>query len=283
MQVRATLEAVGRVLHVMAMLCLALAALAALAASALSALGLVPWISLSAGLGGAAHPQAGMVAQVGGTALLCLLVAFLPANGRMLALERSHRDFRMTMADVASAYHAAHLADRKGAFALSSEFDQVRERIEYLRAHPDLKLLEADVLTLAAQMSQQSHRLAQVYAEPKVARARDFLAQRQQEAEDQQARIAQGLQACREIMRWTSQVELAEATVASQLQQLEEQLGVALPALGLRLDGARDAQAAPGQADGEPEAQAPGAGTGEAPGNVVTLPVTGPIPMSAAQ
>ena len=284
MQVRATFGPVGRVLHVVAMLCLAGAALAALAATALSALDVLPWISLSAGLGGAAHPQAGMVAQVGGTTLLCLLVAFLPANSRMLALERSHRDFRMTMTDVANAYHAAHMADRKGAFTLSSEFDQVRERIEYLRAHPDLKLLEADVLTVAAQMSQQSHRLAQLYAEPKVTRARDFLAQRQHEAEDQQARIAQALQVCREIMRWTSQVELAEATVASQLQQLEEQLEVALPALGLRLDAAWRPDATSGQVHGEElEAHTEDADTGETPDNVVTLPVPGPLPMSVAQ
>ena len=97
------------------------------------------------------------------------------------------------MADVAEAYHHAHAGDRQGVFRLSSEFDQVRERIEYLRDHPDLKLLEADVLTLAAQMSQQSHRLAEIYSDERVARAKDFLQQRQEEAEEQQRRIVEAL------------------------------------------------------------------------------------------
>ena len=247
MQMRATLSTIGQILHAAALLCLALAALAVLTTTVLSALGIVPWLSLSAGFDGTTRPQAGMVAQIGVTALLCFLVAFIPANSRMLALEQSHRSFRMTMTDVAQAYHSAHMADRKAAFTLSSEFDQVRERIDYLRSHPDLKLLEADVLTLAAQMSQQSHQLATVYSEDKIARARDFLAQRQQEAEDQGGRIAEAMQVCREIQRWSSQVELEEARVASQLHQLEEQLRTVLPALGLSLEVAGAAQAASSQ------------------------------------
>ena len=85
-------------------------------------------------------------------------------------------------------------------------------------------------------MSQQSHRLAEIYNDQRVARAKDFLAQRQKEVEDQQARIAEALKVCREIMRWNSQVELGEAMVASQLQQLDEQLQSVLPALGYSFD-----------------------------------------------
>jgi chromosome segregation ATPase len=156
---------------------------------------------------------------------------------------------------VANAYHAAHVADRKGVFTLSSEFDAVRERIDYLREHPDLKLLEADILTLAAQMSKQSHRLAEIYNDARVSRAKDFLAQRQAEAEDQQQRIAEALRVCREIMRWSSQVELEEAMVASQLQQLDEQLQAALPALGYSLDkaGSESAGVAHGQSVVRPD------------------------------
>lgn len=270
MQVRATLQTVGQTLHTLALYVLALLAFTALTATVLSALGVLPWLSLSAGFGGPAHPQAGMVAQVGVTGLLCLLVAFIPGGNRMLALEQSHRAFRMTMTDVASAYHAAHVADRKGAFTLSSEFDQVRERIDYLRGHPDLRLLEADVLTMAAQMSQQSHQLALIYSDERVARAKDFLAQRRTEAEDRQAQIARALQACRDILRWTSQVEVEEATVAGELLRLEELLQAALPALGLGLDGARAAQAAAGPAL-------------ERAGNIVTMPMAAPAPMTAAE
>jgi uncharacterized membrane protein YgaE (UPF0421/DUF939 family) len=117
-------------------------------------------------------------------------------------------------------------------FSLSSEFDAVRERLAYLRDHPDMGMLESDILTLAAQMGQQARHLADVYSDQKVARAKDFLTQRQQEAEDQQARIVEALHVMREIRRWADQVETEEAIVASQLGQLDEQLQAILPALG---------------------------------------------------
>lgn len=236
MQLRATTSHLVRILHVVSLYVLGLAALAMVVVTAASALGLLPWLTLEAGFG-TTSPLAGMIAQIGLTALLVALFGFFPSSLRVLQLENSHRSFRIGMRDVAEAYHAAHVADRKGVFTLSSEFDQVRERIDYLREHPDLKLLEADILTLAAQMGQQSHRLAEIYNEERVARARDFLAQRQKEAEDQQERIAQALKTCREIMRWNSQVELEESVVASQLQQLDEQLQEVLPALGYAFDG----------------------------------------------
>jgi hypothetical protein len=260
MQLRATTFQLSRILHVVSLWLLGLAAIAMVVVTALSALGLLPWLTFQAGFG-APSPYAGMVAQIGLTALLVLVAGFFPSSARVLQLETSHRNFRIGMNDVAQAYHAAHVADRKGVFTLSSEFDQVRERIDYLREHPDLKLLEADILTLAAQMSQQSHRLAEIYADERVARAKDFLAQRQQEAEDQQARISEALKTCREIMRWNSQIELEESVVASQLQQLDEQLQEVLPALGYSFDGdhAREEPAAPapvvthGQAVGRPD------------------------------
>lgn len=235
MQLRATAFQLSRILHVVSLWLLSLAAVAMVVVTTLSALGVLPWLSIQAGFG-EPSPLAGMIAQIGLTALLVLLAGFFPASSRVLQLETSHRNFRMGMKDVAEAYHAAHVADRKGVFSLSSEFDQVRERIDYLREHPDLKLLEADILTLAAQMSQQSHRLAEIYSDDRVARAKDFLAQRQQEIEHQHKRIEEALRTCREIMRWNSQVELEEAVVASQLQQLDEQLQSVLPALGYSFD-----------------------------------------------
>jgi len=251
MKFSATMQQLVRILHVVSLYVLGLAALAMVVATVLSALGILPWLSLQAGFGGTVSPNAGMVAQIGLTALLVMVAAFFPSSTRVLALEKSHRDFKLSMMDVAEAYHTAHVADRKGVFTLSSEFDQVRERIDYLRQHPDMKLLEADTLTLAAQMSQQSHRLAEIYNDQRVAGAKDFLAQRQKEAEDQQARIAEALKVCRDIMRWNSQVELEEAMVASQLQQLDEQLQAALPALGYSLEGNRPDEDAEGIVHGQ--------------------------------
>lgn len=222
----------GRVLHVLSFYLLGLAALAALTMTVLAAFGLVPWLTLSARFGATAIPQAGMWVQAAVTTLLCLLAFFIPSNARILALENSHRNFQVSMQDVTRAYYISHTADRTGIFTMSSEFDAVRERLAFLRDHPDMGQLETGVLTLAAQMSQQAYHLADVYSDEKVARAKDFLAQRQKEAEDQQARIIEALHICRQIKRWADQVEIEEAVVASQLQQLDEQLQAALPLLG---------------------------------------------------
>lgn len=152
MQVRATIattSAVRATLHRSARLILAGIAMAALAMTVLSALGILPWLSLSIGLEAGGRLEAGMVAQVGLTTLLGLLVMIIPSNARMRALERSHRNFGVTIADVANAYHSAHAADCTSVFTLSAEFEQMRERLEHLRTHPSLKLLEADMLAMA--------------------------------------------------------------------------------------------------------------------------------------
>jgi len=160
----------------------------------------------------------------------------IPTNARVMKLEHSHRRFQLTMDDVARAYHLCHTADRAGLFTMSSEFDAVRERLAYLRDHPDLAQLEAGVMEVAAQMSQQSRHLADVYSDEKVTQAKNFLAQRQEEAERQQERIIEALHACTEIRKWAEQVDLEESVVASQLQQLDEKLQAALPSLGYTLE-----------------------------------------------
>jgi len=55
------------------------------------------------------------------------------------------------------------------------------------------------------------------------------LTQRQDEAEARQERIIEALQ---EIRTWAQQVDLEDSVVASQLEQLDEKLQMALPALG---------------------------------------------------
>jgi hypothetical protein len=116
-------------------------------------------------------------------ALMLSLVFFLPSHTRVMALENSHRSFHMGMKDVSRAYALAHAADREGVFQFKGEFDSIRERIAFLRDHPDLSELEPSVLELAAQMSHVSHELAQVYSDRNVNRAHDFLTARQQEVE----------------------------------------------------------------------------------------------------
>lgn len=136
----------------------------------------------------------------------------IASAGRIMSLERSHRNFQVKIDEVARSYHVYHTADRSGVFTMSSEFDAVLE--------------------LAAQMSRQARELADVYSDEKVARAKTFLEQHQQETERQQTLI---LHALRDIRKWSQQVELEESVVASQLSQLEDPLEATLPALGYSL------------------------------------------------
>lgn len=236
MSYRSLLLRAAQALQVLSVLLIGLIGLVMLAYTIACALGFAPWLEFEARLGEYTYLYAGQATQIGVTLLFLLLCFFVPSQSRILALERTHRDFQISMDDVARAYYLCHSADRAGVFTMSSEFDEVRERINFLRDHPDLAELESDVLTVAAQMSQQARKLADVYSDAKVKRAREFLAQRQQEAEDQQARIVEALHACREIRKWAQQVEVEESVVASQLSQLDEQLQAALPALGYAME-----------------------------------------------
>lgn len=198
----------------------------------MAAFGAAPWLEFSVDIDGTAYDQAGMYAQIGLTVLALLLCFFLPTNARIMRLENSHRRFAIGMQDIARAYAVAHGADRDGLFRLSSEFDAVRERLAYLRDHPDLDRLEPDLLEVAAQMSHISRELADVYSVEKVARARDFLRQRQEEIACFNTRIDQAKQVASEMKHWLHEVELEEAVAASQLQRLQDELRAILPELG---------------------------------------------------
>ena len=233
--VRKTALFVTRSLSAVGLFVIAVAALAALAATLAAAFGALPWLQLTLTFGETVYPQAGMVVQIMATALLVALLGYLPASIRVSLLEMSHRRFELTMNDIARAYHHCHSADRAGVFTLPSEFDGVRERLNYLRQHPDLAQCEAQVLEVAAQMSQQSRQLAETYSNEKVARAKEFLQQRQEEAAAQQVRIKDAHRTALELKRWTEQVETEEALVESQLARLREELAEALPQIGMEL------------------------------------------------
>lgn len=216
------------------------AALLAVATTALSALGVIPWLSMQAGLGDGTVVDAGLYIQVGLTALILMLAFYLPSNGRMMALENAHRKFAVNMQDVSQAYQLAHAADRSGAFALASEFDAVKERMAFLRGHPDLEGLEPEVLELAAQMSQISQELADTYGEAKVDRARAFLKQRQEEVERFQQRIEEAQIIQHELRQWTRDIEIEESIAKSQLARLRDELFDLLPELSAQLQPQTD-------------------------------------------
>ncbi len=197
-----------------------------------AAVGVMPWLDLTVQWGGAQVANAGMYLQIFAAALVSSMVFFLPSNRRIMQLERSHRDFQIGMDDIVQAYHICHTADRADTFTLSSEFDAVRERLVMMRNHPDLQQLEPGILEVAAQMSQQSRQLAEVYSEEKVQRARDFLRQRQEELVTYQADIARAMEHCSELKTWRSTVEAEEELQAAKIEQLERDLGDILVPLG---------------------------------------------------
>lgn len=215
---------------------LVLLTLAAVAVTLLAAAGHLPWLHLPLRFGETDLAQSGIWAQVALTALLCLLCLFLPANARMARLERSHRSFAMGLEDVAHAYRLAHAADRAGVFALSGEFESMRARLAHLRNHPDLGQLEPELLQLAAQMSFQTRDLARTYSDDRVARARAFLQQRQEEVTALTDRITLARQTVDELRRWLTDIEAEERQAEQQIKRLEADLREILPQLGYAME-----------------------------------------------
>lgn len=209
------------------------AALGLLTATVMAAIGQWSWISLSVLYEGQPIENAGMYAQIALTAIAVGLCFFLPSNRRIMQLENSHRAFSIGMDDVARAYAAVHAADRGEVFQLSSEFDAVRERLAYLRDHPDLSVLEPSLLEVAAQMSHISRELAQVYSDEKISRARNFLKERQQEIALFNDRLDQAKGITTDLKHWVHEVELEESVAVAQLERLRAEMQEILPELGL--------------------------------------------------
>ncbi len=218
----------------------AVAALGLLVATAMSASGQWQWIDLPLAWSGQPVPEAGMYAQIGLTAFATCLCFFVPSARRTMQLENAHRDFSVNMDDVARAYAAVHAADRGDAFRFSTEFDAVRERLAYLRDHPDLSSLEPALLEVAAQMSHISKELAEVYSDEKIARARSFLEQRQYEVEQFNTRLDHAKSISQDFKHWLTNVELEEAVAAAQLDRLRDEMREVLPELGMETIVATD-------------------------------------------
>lgn len=200
-----------------------------------AAIGVFPWVEVPLRFGTWAPAHAGLVLQLLVLLLMVTLCLMLPSLRRIAALEVGHRSFRIGMDDVARAYRTAHAADRAGIFALSGEFESIRQRMEVLRRHPDLGDLEPELLELAAVMSHQSRDLARIYSDSKVDRARRFLRQRQEEVDALAERLKLARQLVDELRTWLTDVEAEERQAHVQIKRLEADLREILPALGLEL------------------------------------------------
>ncbi|MGR3551255.1 DNA repair protein [Pseudooceanicola sp.] len=221
---------VQSILQPIVMAALIIGTIGAVIATGLAFAGELPWPGIAVEYG-ETSVQIGMALQIGMTAFLMMLCVFLPTTWRVRRLENSHRRFELNMDDVTRAYAAAHAGDRAGVFQLKHEFDAVRERIQFLRNHPDLGEMEPGILEIAAQMSQVSSELARVYSDEKMSRARVFLDQRQQELATFEERIDQATGITRELVHWARQVELGEAVAQSRLDRLREEMSNVMPTL----------------------------------------------------
>ncbi len=199
------------------------------------AFGLASWINWPLMIGETVYPWAGAAAQVAVSILLVGLCFFLPSHQRITKLETSHRSFQIGMEDVAKAYALAHAADRAGTFKLSGEFDAVRERLGFLRDHPDLAQLEPSMLEAASQMSHISAELASIYSDRKVERARTVLKERQHEIGEFNQRLEEAKIVSTELKGWLGQVEMDESVARAQIDRLVDDLADVLPALGLEV------------------------------------------------
>ena len=199
-------------------------------ATLLAAFGALPWPEVTFAYGGS-PVDAGPALQIGLTVLALALCAYLPANARIMALETSHRRFRMSMQDVVRAYSAAHAGDRAGAFTMSEQYDAVRERMIYLRDHPELGALEPDILETAAQMSTISRDLAKVYSDDAMSHARAFLKERQEECARFEDQIEAAKHRATEIRQWADAVEMDESVARAQIARLRDELADILPEL----------------------------------------------------
>ncbi len=197
--------------------------------------GLMPWVEIPLQIGGLAPEYTGKALQGLLLLMLVALCLILPSLRRIAALEMGHRSFRISLDDVARAYRIAHAADRAGVFALSAEFESIRQRMEVLRRHPDLGDLEPELLELASVMSHQSRDLARVYSDNKVDRARRFLRQRQEEVDALAERLKLARQLVAELRTWLTDVEAEERQAQVQIKRLEADLRELLPALGFDL------------------------------------------------
>ena len=158
-------------------------AIASVLTTALSAFGILPWLSLSMGFGETPWPYAGMALQIGLSVLLLSLLAILPASFRVMQLEYAHRRFEIDMDDITRAYRAAHMADRAETFEMQREFDAVRERYRFLKEQPSFDEMDDLLLTIAAQMSEQSREMADRFSDTRLQRLREQLRHRRQEVD----------------------------------------------------------------------------------------------------
>ncbi|MDA8585873.1 DNA repair protein [Rhodobacteraceae bacterium] len=210
--------------QLIAFVILGIASLGLLALTGLSASGVLPWLDITATFGATALPWAGPAVQIGFTVLLLILTSFMPASYRVLRLEHSHRRFEIDMDDVTRAYRAAHYADRAETFEVRREFDAIRERFKYLKAEPGIADIDDNLLTIGAQMSEQSRELAETFSDRRVARVRENLVQRQEDANSLEQQLERIKSETAELELMRNDIGITDEELAARIGSLQGDL-----------------------------------------------------------
>lgn len=214
------LTLIGNFAQMLAAGALAATALGMLAVTALSTAGVLPWLELQLSFG-APMPLAGVGVQIGATLLLLVLASYIPASFRVAKLEMSHRRFEVGMDDVTRAYRAAHMADRAETFEIRREFDAVRQRYKFLKDQPDLKDIDDELLVIAAQMSETSRDLAERFSDRRIARVREGLQRRAEDAESLEAQLLAIRAENEKLAKMRTDAEMSESAFRKQVDVLQ--------------------------------------------------------------
>lgn len=131
-------------------------------------LGWTPWVTWSLTFGETTITNAGMYAQILVSAVLILQAASVQDKVRLMHNEKTTILANQKYNDVSHAYDVCFQKDKTGFFKAKNQYDQVRERFNYLDDHPDLEHMTDDVLELAAMMATESSGLAEAFSDAKV-------------------------------------------------------------------------------------------------------------------
>lgn len=216
---------------------LAASAFGLLTVTALSAAGVLPWLELQVNFG-TPVPLAGAGVQIGATLLLLVLASFIPASYRVAHLEMTHRRFEVDMDDVTRAYRAAHMADRAETFEIRREFDAVRQRYKFLKDQPDLKDIDDELLVIAAQMSETSRDLADRFSDRRIARVREGLQRRAEDAQSLENKVHAIRNEKNKLAKLQEEAEVSESEFRKHLEALQAEF-VSLAQLKNVKDGTR--------------------------------------------
>jgi hypothetical protein len=205
----------------------------------LDATGQLPWKHLTDPIDSYIVKDNGIILQISICLFLVLAALLLSTLSRLARLERLQKTSALSLPDIATAYRLSHAADRKGAFALVGEFDQMRLRMDHLRNHPDLQDLQDDLLMIAAQMSMQTRDLARIYSDENVNGATDFLHQRQLDVQALSDQLTIARTTCDELRACTTTIDADDDQIRQHIEQLEHELKDILPSLGFSPIAAR--------------------------------------------